>query len=314
MGVESMHRLKPNLVRTILVLLAVLLVPLVAGPVTAPIVSGQGGPLKVVTTISPIADLIRNVGGNRVQVTSLVPVGDGPEDYDPTPADAAAVAAARIYFANGLGLEEYLEDLIQSSGNTSLQVVALSDGLPTLTGFGQGAEEGGNPHLWMSVRNGMAYVDVIQQTLSQVDPDSAPTYQANAAQYTARLVELDSYIEQQVQSLLPAQRVLVSTHDAYPYFADRYGLRHLAIISANPDSDPTAQEYAALIQTVKDNNVKAVFGEAGFSDRFIAQLAADSGATYVADLYTDTLSKAPPADTYLGLMRYDADQIVAALK
>ena len=204
--------------------------------------------------------------------------------------------------------------MIQSSGNTSLQVVALSDGLPTLTGFGQGAEEGGNPHLWMSVRNSMAYVEVIQQTLSLVDPDSAPTYEANAAQYTAQLAELDTYIEQQIQTLPPAQRVLVTTHDAHPYFADRYGLRHLAVISANPDSDPTAQEYAALIQTVKDNNVKAVFGEAGFSDRFISQLAADSGATYVADLYTDTLSQDPPANTYLGMLRYDVDQIVAALK
>jgi ABC-type Zn uptake system ZnuABC Zn-binding protein ZnuA len=309
-----MRRLKPSIVGTIFVFLAVVLVALVAGPVALPIVSGQAGPLKVVTTISPIADLIMNVGGGRVQVTSLVPVGAGPEDYDPTPADAAAVAAARVYFANGLGLEEYLEDLIQSSGNTSLQVVALSDGLPTLTGFGQGAEEGGNPHLWMSVRNGIAYVDVIQQTLSLVDPDGAPTYQANAAKYGAQLADLDSYIEQQVQTLLPAQRVLVTTHDAYPYFADRYGLRHLAVISANPDSDPTAQEYAALIRTVKDNNVKAVFGEAGFSDRFISQLAADTGATYVANLYTDTLSKDPPTNSYLGMLRYNADQIVAALK
>ena len=98
-----MRRPKPKLISTILVLLAVLLVPLVANLVTTPRASGQAGPLKVVTTISPIADLIENVGGDRVQVTSLVPVGDGPEDYDPTPADAAAVAAARIYFANGLG-------------------------------------------------------------------------------------------------------------------------------------------------------------------------------------------------------------------
>src|SRR5687767_10686569 len=115
----------------------------------------------------------------------------------------------------------------------------------------------------MNVRHSMAYVEVIQQTLSLVDPDHAPTYEANAAQYTAQLAELDSSIEQAVQTLPVAQRVLVTTHDAYPYFADRYGMRHLAVISANPDSDPTAQEYAALIQTVRDNNVKAVFGEAG---------------------------------------------------
>jgi manganese/iron transport system substrate-binding protein len=305
---------KLSLASTVVGVLAVILISCVAGPAATPMVRGQVAPLKVVTTISPLADLIKNVGGDRVQVTSLVPVGAGPEDYDPTPADAATVAAARVYFANGLGLEAYLENLIQSSGNTGLQVVALSDGLPTLTGFSQGTEDGGNPHLWLSVRNGLAYVDVIQQTLSLVDPDNAPTYQTNAAQYSAQLAELDRYIEQQIQTLPVAQRVLVTTHDAYPYFADRYGMRHLAVISANPDSDPTAQEYAALIRTVKDNNVKAVFGEAGFSDRFIAQLATDTGAKYVASLYTDTLSKDPPGNSYLGMLRYDADQIVAALK
>jgi manganese/iron transport system substrate-binding protein len=309
-----MPRPKLKFASAMVALLVAVLLLFVAGPVVMPSARGQAAPLQVITTISPLADLIKNVGGDRVAVTALVPIGDGPEDYDPTPADASAVAAARLYFANGLGLEAYLDDLVQSSGNAALQIVTLSDGLPTLSGFGQGAEAGGNPHLWMNVRNSIAYVEVIQHTLSQVDPDNAPTYQANAATYTAQLTELDSYIEQQVQTLPVAQRVLVTTHDAYPYFADRYGMRHLAVISANPDSDPTAQEYGALIQTVKDNNVKAVFGEAGFSDKFIAQLAADSGATYVANLYTDTLSQDPPGNSYLGMMRYNADQIVAALK
>ena len=271
-------------------------------------------PLKVVTSISPIADLIRNVGGDRVEVTALVPLGDEPEDYDPTPADAAAVSQARVFFANGLGLEGYLANLIESAGNQRIEVVTLSDGLPTMTSFGQGSDEGGNPHLWLNPRNAISYVDVIRRTLDRVDPAAAPVYDANAGSYTAQLTALDSYIEQQVNAIPPAGRVLVTTHDAYPYFADRYGFRYLAVISANPNSDPSAQEYAALVKAVKDNGVKAVFGEAGFSDRFISQLATDTGATFVSNVYTDTLSQGPPADTYLNAMKYDADTMVGALR
>src|SRR5437764_917362 len=121
--------------------------------------SQSGQQLKVVTSILPIADLIKNVGGDQVQVLALVPPGGEPEDYDPTPADATAVSQARVFFANGLGLEAYLEDLTASAGNPQLEVVTLSEGLPTLTSFGQGADEGGNPHLWLDPQNAISYVD-----------------------------------------------------------------------------------------------------------------------------------------------------------
>jgi manganese/iron transport system substrate-binding protein len=274
----------------------------------------QNSPMKVVTSISPLADLIKNVGGERVDVTSLVPRGAGPEDYDPTPADALKIHGARVFFANGLGLEEYLADLVESVGEKQLAVVQLSEGLPTVTSFGHGVQQGGNPHLWLDPRSAIVYVDVIRQTLDRLDPPGAATYDANAAAYTAQLQALDQEIEQKVAQIPPANRILVSVHDAYPYFAQRYGLRYLAVISANPESDPSAQEYAALLQVVRNNQVKAVFGETGFSERFVSQLAADSGATYVADLYTDTLSEGPPADTYLNLMRSTSDAIVGALK
>src|SRR5438045_4309695 len=119
----------------------------------------QPGRLKVVTSILPIADLIQNVGGDRVQVTALVPPGGEPEDYDPTPADATTVSQARVFFANGLGLETYVDDLTESAGNAQLEAVTLSEGLPTLTSFGQGADEGGNPHLWLDPQNAISYVD-----------------------------------------------------------------------------------------------------------------------------------------------------------
>jgi manganese/iron transport system substrate-binding protein len=292
--------------------LIVVLLVLQASPLRS--VRTQAGPLKVVTSITPLADLIKNVGGDRVEVSALVPLGDEPEDYDPSPADATTVAQARVFFANGLGLEAYLDDLIGAAGDPQLEVVTLSEGLPTLGSFGQGAEAGGNPHLWLNPRHAASYVEVVRQTLSRLDPEGEAAYSAQAEAYTKQLLELDRATEQQVQTIPPAQRMLVTTHDAYPYFAERYGLFYLAVISANPGSDPSAQEYAALVKAVRDNGVKAVFGEAGFSDRFISQLAADTGAQYVSDLYTDTLSAGPPADSYLNAMRYNAEKIVEALR
>ena len=294
--------------------LALLLAVLVPFAATRPSVAPADTRLKIITSITPLADLIRNVGGDRVEVTALVPYGDEPEDYDPTPADAATLTQARVFFANGLGLEAYLSNLVESSGAKDLEVVTLSDGLPTLGSFGQGAEAGGNPHLWLNPRHAIAYVEVIRGTLGRLDPEGAAGYDQRARDYTTALLALDASIEQQVQAIPAGQRVLVSTHDAYPYFADRYGLTYLAVISANPGSDPSAAEYAALVRAVRDAQVKAVFGEAGFSDRFISQLAADTGARYVSDLYTDTLTPGPPAATYLDALRYDAEAIVDALR
>ena len=292
--------------------LALLLI--VGGGLPAPGVSAQPTPLKIVTSIRPVADMIENVGGNRVEVVALVPPGGEPEDFDPTPADAVAVSKARIFFANGLGLEAYLEDLIESAGNPQLEVITLSEGAATLAGFGQGEEDGGNPHLWLDPQNAIAYVDAIQLALRRVDPAGANTYDANAAMYRNKLKQLDAYIQTQVDTLPQNRRVLVTTHDAFPYFAKRYGFTYLAVVSANPDSDPSAQEYAALVKTVKDNKVKAVFGETGFSERTISQLAADTGAMFVGELYTDTLSEEPPTNTYIGAMTYNTDTIVSALK
>lgn len=295
--------------------LVLAIVALLAGcTLPRPSAAGQSTTLTVVTSIGPIADLVRNVGGDRVEVLALVPPGGEPEEYDPTPADAAAVGKARVFFANGLGLEAYLGRLVESAGNDQLEVVTLSDGLPTLAGFGQGGQAGGNPHLWLDVQNAASYVEVIQKTLDRVDPANAATFDANAAAYKARLKQLDAYIQQQVNTLPSERRVLVTTHDAYPYFAKRYGFSYLAIVSANPDSDPSAREYAELLKTVKEQRVKSVFGEAGFSERTIAQLAADTGASFVGDLYTDTLSAQSPTNTYVGAMEYNADTIVRALR
>jgi len=298
--------------RRVALLLALLVIADFALP--TPRAASQQPALKVVTSIGPLADLIRNVGGERVEVLALVPPGAEPEDYDPTPADAAAVSKARIFFANGLGLEEFLDRLVENAANPQLEVVTLSEGLPTIASFGQGAEQGGNPHLWLDPQNAIRYVEVIRQTLDRIDPASAAVYDANAAAYTTKLQQLDASIEQQVGTVPAERRVLVTTHDAYPYFAKRYGFSYLAVISANPGSDPSGQEYAQLVKTVKANRVPAVFGEAGFSERMMAQLAADTGAAFVGDLFTDTLSEAAPTNTYIGAMEYNADTIVSALR
>lgn len=307
--------------RRVAVLLALLVIAGLALP--AKHASSQQQPaLKVVTSISPLADLIRNVGGDRVEVTALVPPGAEPHDFDPTPADAATVSRAGVFFANGLGLETYLENLVESAGGADLEVVTLSTGIPTIGSFGHddddgheyGDDEGGNPHLWLDPQNAVRYVETIRQTLGRIDPANAAAYDANAAAYTAKLTQLDAAIEREVNTLAVERRVLVTTHDAYPYFAKRYGFTYLAVVSANHDAAPSAQEYAQLVKTVKDNKVPAIFGEAGFSAQTIEQLAADTGAAFVGALFTDTLSEEAPTNTYLGAMQYNAATIVNALR
>lgn len=311
--------------RRLAILLALLVVAGFALPTTRAasqqlgLASQQPG-LKIVTSISPLADLIRNVGGDRVEVTSLVPPGGEPHDFDPTPADAAAVSRARVFFANGLGLETYLDNLVQSAGGADLEVVVLSAGLPTISSFGHDDDDGhdhegdGNPHLWLDPQQAVRYVEVIRATLGRIDPAGAATYDANAAAYTAKLTQLDAAIEREVNTLPVERRVLVTVHDAYPYFAQRYGFTYLAVVSDNHEAAPSAQEYAQLVKTVKDNRVPVVFGEAGFSEQTIQQLAADTGAAFVGNLFTDTLSEEAPTNTYLGAMQYNADTIVNALR
>jgi ABC-type Zn uptake system ZnuABC Zn-binding protein ZnuA len=268
--------------------------------------SGDG--LRVVTTTTVFADIVQNVGGDRTAVTSIIPAGVGPEDYEPKPDDARLLADAQLIVSNGVGLDDFLDRLLESAGEERPRLV-LGEGIQTLTVDG---EE--NPHFWLDpTLVKQYYLPAIVDKLSELDPNGAATYQANAETYAEQIDALDADLMARVEQIPAADRKLVTFHDAFPYFARHYGFELVGVILENVGQDPSAADLAALVATVKAAGVRAVFSEAQFSPRLSQTLADEAGiATVVTTLYNDALGP-PPADSYLGLMRWNVDQIVEAL-
>jgi ABC-type Zn uptake system ZnuABC Zn-binding protein ZnuA len=266
--------------------------------------------VRVVTTTTVFADIVQNVGGSRVVATSIIPPGVGPEDYEPKPDDAVKLADAQLVVSNGVGLDNFLDKLLASGTGGGTPRLVLGDGIPTITVDGEP-----NPHFWLDATLvKQYYLPAIVAKLSEIDPDGQPTYQANADDYGTRLDQLDVELMAKINEIPTPNRKLVTFHDAFPYFARHYGFQLIGVILANVGQDPSASELAALVEKVKAAHVKAVFSEAQFSARLSETLASEAGITQVVTtLYNDALGPAP-ADTYLGLMRWNVDQIVPALK
>jgi ABC-type Zn uptake system ZnuABC Zn-binding protein ZnuA len=272
--------------------------------------SSPSAALKVVTTTTVFADIVQHVGGTRVAVSSIIPPGVGPEDYEPKPDDARRLTDAKLIVSNGVGLDDFLQRLLTSGTGGQTPQLVLGDGIPVLTVDG---EE--NPHFWLDpTLVKQYYVPKIAARLSEIDPAGKATYDANAAAYGAQLDALDAELKSKVETIPQANRKLVTFHDAFPYFARHYGFELIGVILENVGQEPTAAELAALVDEVKAAHVKAVFSEAQFSPKLAQTLAQEAGITHVVTtLYNDALGPAP-ADTYLGMMRWNIGEIVKALR
>jgi ABC-type Zn uptake system ZnuABC Zn-binding protein ZnuA len=266
--------------------------------------------VTVVATTTVFADIVRNVGGDRVSVSSIIPAGAGPEDYEPKPNDAKKLVNADFIVSNGVGLDDFLDKLITAAGEDSATRLVLGDGIPTITIDGEP-----NPHFWLDPSLvADHYVPAISSALAKLDPAGAATYQANAAAYAGQVDAMDAANKANIETIPLANRKLVTFHDAFPYFARHYGFDLIGVILANVGQEPSASELAALVEKVKAAGVKAVFSEAQFSPELAHTLAQEAGVTsVVTTLYNDTLGPAP-ADTYLKMMAWNVDQIVQALK
>jgi len=271
--------------------------------------SGPGA-IKVVTTTTVFADIVQNVGGSRVAATSIIPPGVGPEDYEPKPDDAKKLADANLIVSNGVGLDDFLQKLLASGTGGQTPLLVLGDGIPVMTVDGEP-----NPHFWLDpTLVKQYYLPAIAAKLTALDPAGKATFDANVASYGAKLDALDAELKAQIATIPEANRKLVTFHDAFPYFATHYGFELIGVILANVGQDPSAADLAALVEKVKTAGVKAVFSEAQFSPKLSETLAQEAGiTTVVTTLYNDALGPAP-ADTYLGLMRWNVDHIIAALK
>lgn len=282
----------------------------VAACSTGPGPSAPDGRLHVVATTTVFADIVANVGGDRVTVRSIIPAGVGPEDYEPKPDDARALTGAALIVSNGVGLDDFLDGLLEANAGADAPRLVLGEGIPTITV--DGVE---NPHFWLDPSLVVDhYLPAIQAKLTELDAAGADTYAANASAYAAAVSTMDVELKRSADALPAANRMLVTFHDAFPYLAKHYGFELVGVILASPGQEPSAGDLAALVDAVKAAGVKAVFSEAQFSPALAETLAKEAGITnVVTTLYNDALGPAP-ADTYLGLMRWNMAKIVEALR
>ena len=276
--------------------------------------STRGG-LRVLATTTFLADIAQNVAGQRVEVTSLIPVGVDPHEYQLTPQDTTRIAQAQVLIANGVGYETWLQRTLTNVGGQRVEVIA-SNGITPHPDTSGGHQEG-DPHLWLDPNNVIQYVENIRDGLTQADPAGAAIYKTNAAAYIEQLRSLDTWITEQVNQIPPEKRMLVTNHEAFGYFAARYGFKIIGTIipSLSTEASPSAQQMAALIDQIKAAKAPAIFVEVGVNTNMADQIASETGTRVVSGLYLETLSaKNGPAPDYISMMKYDVTQIVGALK
>jgi zinc/manganese transport system substrate-binding protein len=274
--------------------------------------------LPVVASFSILADFVKQVGGERVGVTALVgPDGDA-HVYSPTPADAKAMAAAKLVFINGLHLEGWLPRLVKSSG-TKAAVVTATRGIEPIGeargGHGHGHSHGhDDPHAWQSIANAKVYVANIRDALKAADPAGKAVYDANATAYLARLDATEGEVKAAIARIPAERRKAITTHDAFGYFVKAYGIEFLAPQGVSTEAEASARDVARIIRQIKAQKVPAVFLENIANPRLIEQIARESGARIGGELYSDALSDASgPAGTYIDMMKHNISEIEKAL-
>ncbi len=303
------------------------------------------GPVQAVASFSILGDMVREVGGPDVRVSVLVgPDGDAHE-YEPTPGDARKLAAAQLLFVNGLEFEAWLPGLVTSSGFKGRTVVAAQGVAPRKFKAGESHGDHGHdhghdhdhnhdhgdghgdahghahrhgdvdPHAWQNLANGVIYVRNIAEGLAAADPAHADAYRQRAQAYAARLQALDASLRKTFAAIPAERRKVVTSHDAFGYFGDAYGVSFLPVAGISTDAEPSAGDVARIIEQVRREKVPAVFVENISSPRLVQQIARETGAKVGGTLYSDALSKpGQPAATYLEMFEWNARQLAAAMR
>lgn len=283
------------------------------------------GLVRVVATYSILGDLVENVGGENVKLTTLVgPNGDA-HTFEPAPSDNAEIAEADVVFENGLEFETFLDDLYESSGSEAERVVVTEDVEPLPVAEEEHAEEEAgheeegeyDPHVWHDPTNAVIMVESVRDALSEADPDNAEAYERNADGYIAELESLDADVREQVDSIPEENRTLFTSHDTFGYFADRYGFGvDTALASVTTESgDPSAGETAELVEEIEASGVPAIFGENVSNSGVMEGIASETGTELAPPLYTDALGD-PGSEgaTYVRMVRYNVSTMSEALQ
>jgi zinc/manganese transport system substrate-binding protein len=271
--------------------------------------------LKVVATFSILGDLVRNVGGERVEVMTLVgPNGDG-HVYSPTPADARRLTEAKIVFSNGLKFEGWINRLVKSSGTKATSIEAAK-GIKTLEEeHGHDHGHGGlDPHAWQSIGNAKIYVANIRDALIAADAPGKAAYEANATAYLGKLDALETELKDLIAKIPQERRRIITSHDAFRYFEAAYGIDFVSPQGVSTEAEASAKDVARIIQQIKREKIGAVFVENVSDARLMERIAKETGAGIGERIYSDALSEPNgPAGTYIDMMRHNIRAFSAAL-
>jgi ABC-type Zn uptake system ZnuABC Zn-binding protein ZnuA len=262
------------------------------------------GRLRVLASTSTLGSLTQGAMGSA-RIPSLVPIGISPEDYQPIPTDIAILHEADLLVENGAQLESWLDETIRNAANPRLRIVVCTDGLPVIDG---------NPHLWMDPEYARVYVTKIRDALIAADPGNAATYRTASAAYDRQLVALTARTRAKIATIPPSRRTMIVFHNAFDYYARRFGLKIVGAIEPVPGAEPDPSHIADLIRLARTEHVQAVFAEHEYSDKLALTVASSAGGLRVAFLYDDSLGTILAVQTYIGMIDTDTDTIVAALK
>ena len=268
----------------------------------------------VLATTTFLADIARNVAGDRVAVQSLLAFGADPHSYQPIPADIVKIGKSTVLIVNGLEYEQFLTPLLENAGGERL-IITTSNGLEARK-MEEGGEAVTDPHMWLDPNRVIKYVENIRDGLSQADPAGAGMYKSNADSYVIKLKDLNVWIQEQVAQLPSGQRLLVTNHESLGYFSEQYGFTVIGEVlqSVSSVASPSAKQMAALVDQIKATGAPAIFLDATDNPVLAQQIASETGIKVVTDLHLESLTDGAPAGTYLDMMKSNVTQIVDALQ
>ncbi len=265
----------------------------------------------VVATASMIADMAENIAGGEVEVKMIVPIGGDPHLYEPTPKDAQLVNGADLVLMNGLTFEGWLTELVENSG-TKASTVLVTKGIAPIESATY--NNSADPHAWMDAELGLTYTKNIKDALVALAPEYAETFEFNYGVYKKQLEELDQYIQTKIQTIPANQRVLITSHDAFQYYGQKYGIRLEAILGTSTDAEVQTSDVMRLNKVIKESGVPAVFVESTVNPKLLKQLAQDNDIEIGGELFADSIGdKDSPAPSYIDMLKYNTDVIVKAL-
>jgi ABC-type Zn uptake system ZnuABC Zn-binding protein ZnuA len=266
---------------------------------------------KVVSSTSIFQDMAKTIGQDKIESYSIVPIGGDPHIYEPRPSDASLVESADLILVNGFNFEGWITELIENSG-TKAKVVTITKGVKPIASLTY--KNAYDPHAWMDAIYGQSYIKNISESLQDMDPDNKETYAKNTEAYLKELKDLHQYIEKAIEKIPEKTRVLITSHDAFSYYGDRYGIEVSPIMGISTDAEAQTSDISRVTKIIKDSGVPAVFIESTINPKLLKQIAEDNGVGIGGELFSDSIGEEDSeADTYLNMLKHNTDVIVGAL-